>query len=121
MTLCGVLKNILLVLTSVLLWGTVIMPLQVLGYIIALAGLIYYGIGYEGIQTSYCYTSKYAQQLWEGEKMFETATTGNRGAVFRKVAIVCVFTFCVIGLVAGMTVRSGQAEEFVQGLRKGFD
>ncbi|PMD46184.1 TPT-domain-containing protein, partial [Hyaloscypha variabilis F] len=42
MTLCGVLKNILLVLASVVLWGTVIMPIQALGYGIALLGLVYY-------------------------------------------------------------------------------
>jgi hypothetical protein len=119
MTLCGVLKNILLVLASVLLWGTIIMPLQILGYTIALAGLIYYGIGYEGIQTSYSYTSKYAKQLWEGEKMFETATTASRGTIARKAVIVVIFTLCVVGLVAGMAIRSEQAEIFVQGLRKG--
>ncbi len=119
MTLCGVLKNILLVLASVLLWGTVIKPLQILGYTIALAGLIYYGVGYEGIQTSFSYTSKYAKQLWEGEKMFETATTGNKGTVVRKAVIVCVSAVCVVGLVAGVAMRSGQAEEFVQGLKRG--
>jgi uncharacterized membrane protein len=121
MTLCGVLKNILLVLTSVLLFGTIIMPLQVLGYGIALLGLIYYGVGYEGIQTYYAYTQKYAKIVWEGEeKRFETASTGNRGSLGRKVVIGTIFGLCVVGLVAGMAVRSGRAEELVQGVRKGL-
>jgi hypothetical protein len=124
MTLCGVLKNILLVLASVLLWGTVIMPLQVFGYTIALIGLIYYGVGYEGILIYYSYTWRFAQQIWEGEsseKRFETASTGRerRGGIVRKTVIVCVFTMCVVGLVAGIAVRGGQAQ-FVEELGKGW-
>ncbi|KAL3423244.1 duf250 domain membrane protein [Phlyctema vagabunda] len=51
MTLCGVLKNILIVVASVMIWGTIVSPLQILGYSIALAGLVYYGVGYQGIRT----------------------------------------------------------------------
>ncbi|KAK3297578.1 triose-phosphate transporter family-domain-containing protein [Chaetomium fimeti] len=47
MTLTGILKNILLVIISVLIWGTNIAPLQVLGYAIALAGLLYYSLGWD--------------------------------------------------------------------------
>lgn len=49
LTLCGVLKDILLVLASILIWGTVITPLQVLGYSIALGGLVVYKLGVETI------------------------------------------------------------------------
>jgi hypothetical protein len=114
MTLCGVLKNILLVLASVLLWGTVIMRIQALGYTIAVAGLIYYSVGYDGILAFYASTSKFGKQIWEGEapeKKFETAsTTRKRGGIARKVIIIGVFTLCVVGLIAGMMVRSGQAQ-----------
>ena len=65
MTLCGVLKNILLVLASVLLWGTVILRIQALGYMIAVAGLIYYSVGYDGILAFYASTSKFGKQIWE--------------------------------------------------------
>ncbi len=51
--------------------------------------------------------------------MFETATTASRGTIARKAVIVVIFTLCVVGLVAGMAIRSEQAEIFVQGLRKG--
>ena len=45
MTLCGVLKDILLVFASIAIWGTPISALQYFGYSIALGGLIYYKLG----------------------------------------------------------------------------
>lgn len=45
MTLCGVLKDILLVGASILIWGTVISGLQIFGYSIALMGMLYYKLG----------------------------------------------------------------------------
>lgn len=121
MTLCGVLKNILLVLASVLLWGTVILRIQALGYTIAVAGLIYYSVGYDGILAFYASTSKFGKQIWEGEapeKKFETAsTTRKRRGIARKVIIIGVFTLCVVGLIVGMMVRSGQAQ-YGEELRK---
>jgi len=49
MTLTGILKNIILVLVSVLIWTTQITALQVLGYTIALGGLVYYSLGWNTI------------------------------------------------------------------------
>ena len=45
MTLTGILKNILLVVVSVVIWRTPITALQSLGYSIALAGLACYSLG----------------------------------------------------------------------------
>ena len=45
MTLCGVLKDILLVAASIAIWGTPISALQYFGYSIALCGLVYYKLG----------------------------------------------------------------------------
>lgn len=45
MTLTGIFKSILLVITSVLIWGTPVSPLQSLGYSTALAGLCSYSLG----------------------------------------------------------------------------
>ena len=47
MTLTGILKNILLVIVSVMIWSTHITGLQILGYAIALVGLMYYSLGYD--------------------------------------------------------------------------
>ena len=45
MTLCGVLKDILLVAASIAIWGTPVSGLQYFGYSIALCGLVYYKLG----------------------------------------------------------------------------
>lgn len=49
MTLTGILKNIILVVASVVIWMTQITPLQVFGYAIALGGLVYYSVGFSTI------------------------------------------------------------------------
>ncbi|KFY10867.1 hypothetical protein V491_07440 [Pseudogymnoascus sp. VKM F-3775] len=51
LTLCGVLKDILLVAASMMIWGTVVTPLQFIGYAIALGGLVYYKLGGEQVRT----------------------------------------------------------------------
>jgi hypothetical protein len=53
LTLSGVLKDILLVVLSVIIWGTPVTALQMLGYSIALAGLIYYKVGSEQAHAAY--------------------------------------------------------------------
>lgn len=47
LTLCGVLKDILLVMASMAIFGDPVAPLQYFGYSIALAGLMYYRLGGE--------------------------------------------------------------------------
>ncbi len=50
LTLCGVLKDILLVGASMMIWGTPVSPLQMFGYSIALGGLVYYKLGADKIK-----------------------------------------------------------------------
>lgn len=50
LTLCGVLKDILLVGASMMIWGTLVTPLQMFGYSIALGGLVYYKLGAEKLK-----------------------------------------------------------------------
>ncbi|KAI1982508.1 hypothetical protein LOZ55_000290 [Ophidiomyces ophidiicola] len=45
LTLCGVLKDILLVTISAFWWNTPVTPLQLFGYTIAIGGLLYYKLG----------------------------------------------------------------------------
>ncbi|KJZ70741.1 hypothetical protein HIM_09874 [Hirsutella minnesotensis 3608] len=52
MTLAGILKNILLIAISILIWHTKITFVQVLGYTIALIGLTYYSIGHGQLSKS---------------------------------------------------------------------
>lgn len=49
MRLCGILKDILIVISSLILWHTPMTALQVAGYTLALFGLIYYMLGYDRI------------------------------------------------------------------------
>jgi hypothetical protein len=53
LTLSGVLKDILLVILSVIIWSTPVTALQMFGYTIALSGLIWYKIGGEQAQAAY--------------------------------------------------------------------
>ncbi|KAF8861100.1 TPT-domain-containing protein [Acephala macrosclerotiorum] len=105
MTLCGVLKNILLVVASILIWGTVVSGLQVVGYGIALVGLVYYGVGYEGMVTYYNGARDFAVEIWErseGDKK-----EPQRSHLLRNVIIagsICVVA--VILLWGGMAMRN---------------
>ncbi|KAL8770982.1 MAG: hypothetical protein Q9209_003401 [Squamulea sp. 1 TL-2023] len=49
LTLCGVLKNITLIGASMILWGTVVTPIQFVGNGIAMTGLVYYNLGGEKV------------------------------------------------------------------------
>lgn len=51
LTLCGVLKNIIIVFASVLIWKTVVTPTQVAGYTVATIGLLYYSFGADNIHS----------------------------------------------------------------------
>jgi hypothetical protein len=113
MTLCGVLKNILLVIASVMIWGSVITGLQFVGYGIATAGLIYYGVGYEGIQTYYAVGQTYAKKLWEGQP---DTSTAQPPTLFRKALIISMYVTIVLLLVVGITVKTQRGSELVQDL-----
>ena len=58
MTLCGVLKDILLVAASIAIWGTPISTLQCFGYSIAIVGLIYYKLGAATIKAQFSEMSR---------------------------------------------------------------
>ncbi|KAK3387087.1 triose-phosphate transporter family-domain-containing protein [Podospora didyma] len=50
LTLCGVLKDVMLVAASMLIWGTQVSGLQFFGYSIALGGMVYYKLGFEALR-----------------------------------------------------------------------
>ncbi|OJJ75959.1 hypothetical protein ASPBRDRAFT_192142 [Aspergillus brasiliensis CBS 101740] len=60
MTLCGVLKDILLVAASMMIWQTPVTMTQFFGYSIALVGLVYYKLGGDKIKE---YTGQ-ANRAW---------------------------------------------------------
>ncbi|KAJ2992705.1 hypothetical protein NUW58_g2078 [Xylaria curta] len=88
MTLCGVLKDVLLVLASMAIWATPISGLQAFGYSIALGGMIYYKLGGEALKG---YASEAGRQ-W--------AEFGSTRPALRKVVIVgaaVLFVFLLFG------------------------
>ncbi|CAM1508190.1 Fc.00g050380.m01.CDS01 [Cosmosporella sp. VM-42] len=84
MTLTGMLKNILLVIVSVFIWQTHIAMLQVLGYAIALAGLVYYSLGYDQLVKGY-----HDATAWAYYKLSERAEIGKpRPSAMRRSMVV---------------------------------
>lgn len=132
-TLCGVLKNILLVVASILLWGTIITPLQFFGYSIALCGLVYYGVGYDGIVTYYSTSKGYTRKLWEGssapggelqDEEEREGLTGQARGIFtaetmQLVAMTVMYATIFILLITGIMIRTGRAPEYFRELLGG--
>ncbi|KAL2059567.1 hypothetical protein ABVK25_000860 [Lepraria finkii] len=109
MTLCGVLKDILLVAASIAIWGTPISALQCFGYSIALSGLIYYKLGASTIKAQFSETSR----AW--------AEYGANHPAMRKVIVfgaVVLFVFIVLG---GLAPSVGYDSTYLQSVIKDSD
>lgn len=86
MTLCGVLKDILLVAASMALWHTPVTPLQFFGYSIALSGLVYYKLGGDKIKE---YTGQ-ANRSWAE---YGNKHPAQRRAILIGALVLAVFLF----------------------------
>ena len=102
LTLCGVLKDILLVFASILIWGTPVSALQYFGYGIALCGLVYFKLGAETIKA----------QFSEGKRQW--AEYGARHPAQRKAIIFGAILSTIIILMGGLAPRAGIDKEFVK-------
>lgn len=90
MTLCGVLKDVLLVGASMLIWGTPISGLQFFGYAIALSGMVYYKLGLEALKG---YAAESGRQ-W--------AEFGATRPIARKLVVIVGALFIVFVLLGGL-------------------
>lgn len=83
LTLCGVLKDVMLVAASMAIWGTEVTGLQFFGYSLALGGMVYYKLGYEQLKGYF------------GEGSRQWADFGQRKPVLRKLSVIAlsVLTF----------------------------
>lgn len=95
LTLCGVLKDILLVCASIAIWGTPISGLQYFGYSIALCGLVYFKLGGETLKV----------QLGEMNRLW--AEYGARHPALRKVFVFGVVILLVILLLGSIAPSVG--------------
>jgi len=90
LTLCGVLKDILLVIASMMIWGTQVTPLQFFGYAIALGGMVYYKLGLEQLKG------------YAGEANRQWAEFGANKPVLRKIVIFVGSAFLLFVLFGGL-------------------
>jgi hypothetical protein len=99
MTLCGILKNILLVIISVMIWHTAVSWLQILGYAIATAGLIYYSLGWEQIKTQSFAALAWTKSFVESPQLDESRLP----AAYRRLAFMVLAAVLVVMLYFGFT------------------
>lgn len=90
LTLCGVLKDILLVAASMMIWGTPVTALQFFGYGIALSGLMYYKLGADQLK-------QYASQ-----GVLAWSELGVQRPVLRKVIVLGCVLITVFLLLGGL-------------------
>ncbi|KAK8149371.1 hypothetical protein G3M48_007337 [Beauveria asiatica] len=90
LTLCGVFKDILLVVASMMIWGTPVTPLQFFGYSIALGGMVYYKLGSDQLKG------------YAGEVSRQWAEFGARKPILRKLSIIVMIFFTVALLFSGL-------------------
>lgn len=110
MTLTGILKNILLVVVSVLIWNTSISFLQFLGYGIALAGLVYYSLGWEQIVIVTTGFVSWLKAIWEAPHGAEhSLPPAVRRGLFTGIAI-----FTIVVLVSGFLYGGGYSPTITQ-------
>jgi hypothetical protein len=120
MTLTGILKNILLVIISVMIWHTAITPLQFLGYSVALAGLLYYSLGKDQLvalgQAAWVYARGgyeavrgSPQQPGSADEQGQGQGQGQGGlpAAVRRALVMAVVAVVVLVLVGGFFYRAG--------------
>lgn len=106
MTLTGILKNIMLVIVSVMIWNTSISFLQFVGYGIALAGLVYYSLGWEQIVNVTTAFLTWLRAVWDapGSESTRLPSAVRRGLLTGVVAI--VFVVVVGGFMYGGSYSS---------------
>ncbi|OAX77981.1 hypothetical protein ACJ72_07715, partial [Emergomyces africanus] len=103
LTLCGVLKDVLLVSISAAYWKTPVTPLQLFGYSVALGGMVYYKLGADKFKE---YAS-HATRTW--------AEYGSANPIQRRLVVVAgSFLFLVLLLVV-MGSPGGMVEGMIPG------
>lgn len=102
MTLCGVLKDILLVAASMAIWGTKVSGLQFFGYAVALCGLVYYKLGADHFKDFF----SQAARSW--------AEFGAKRPVLRKVVTFALVLLVLCVLLGGLAPQYAGDKSFDQ-------
>lgn len=104
MTLTGILKSILLVIVSVIIWHTQITLLQALGYTIALVGLVWYSVGYEQLSKGAGAASGWIAQTWKASGLKDAA-----GSPERRRCLIITAVLCLVSLITVVGIWKGPA------------
>lgn len=108
MTLCGVLKDVLLVGASILIWGTPVSGLQYFGYGLALCGLVYYRLGAATIKAQF----SDGQRIW--------AEYGAKHPALRKLIVFSAVLALMIVILLGLAPTMGvDPSQFASALKEG--
>lgn len=99
MTLCGVLKDILLVFASIMIWGTPVTLTQYFGYSIALGGMIYYKLGADSIKSFF------------SELVRQWAEFGSKHPAQRKVIVFGMIILTIFLILGGLAPTAGYDTE----------
>ncbi len=111
MTLCGVLKDVMLVVASMLIWGTPVSGLQAFGYAIALGGMVYYKLGLDALKG------------YAGEAGRQWAEFGATRPALRKVVVigaVVLFVFVLFGGLAPTYAPDYDPSQYLAGAAEKF-
>ncbi|KAL8991251.1 MAG: hypothetical protein Q9177_000287 [Variospora cf. flavescens] len=95
LTLCGVAKSISLIGASMVIWGTVVTPIQFFGNGIAMAGLVYYNTGGAKVQSMADGVQSRCTRFWQQR---------SGGA---KVGLAAGLVMLGLGIVGGVVVGCG--------------
>ena len=102
LTLSGILKDILLVFASILIWGTTVTPLQFFGYSIALGGMVYYKLGADSLKGFFSESSR----KW--------AEYGAKRPAQRKVVVFAAVILMLLILMLGVVPSLGYNAESIK-------
>lgn len=108
MTLSGVLKDILLVLASMLIFRDPVSPLQFFGYSIALGGLVYYKLGADKLKENF----GGAQRAW--------ADYGANHPAARKCIVFGGVLLTIFLLLGGVASSGYVPPQYSEGAKKTF-
>jgi hypothetical protein len=86
MCLTGILKNIILVVVSVVIWGTPITLLQTVGYTLACFGLVYYSVGWAEMSSQSSYSWALAKKMWDDNYKPSAEESADNGSIVNLVA-----------------------------------
>lgn len=106
MTLTGILKNILLIATSLLIWSTNITLMQAIGYSIALFGLVVYSTGWEQLKTATSHSVE-----WIG-RTIKNPEDGRLSPLVRRTLIAVALLVTLTILVTGYMYASAGVNPF---------